>query len=160
MSQKKIGYSIHGYRYAPESFRAYYKTLGEHEKEIPLSNDQRSKLGNLCLTQGSKTALDYVKQIDRERARRCRLYMTYGFLTQEVPRTYLFSRQIRCREDAPLDKRLEVFREFKNYLAQTGGKVKTGDECRLDGHYRPVDVRERFLTADLRRPVIIWLELT
>lgn len=159
MSQKKIGYSIHGYRYAPESFRAYQKTLDGHEKEIPLSNNQRSELGNLCLTKGSKAALDYVKQIDRERARRCRLYMTYGFLTKEDSRTYLFSRQIRCREDAPLDKRLEVFRKFKDYLAQTGGKVKTGDECQLDGHYRPVDVGELYLTADFGHPVIIRLEI-
>jgi hypothetical protein len=158
MSQKKIGYSIRGYRYALESFLAYNKTASGYEKEIPLSGEQRTALGILYLTQGSKVAFDYVKRIDRERTRRCRLYMTFDFLAQEDPHTYLFCRQIKCREDATLDKRLEAFREFKDYLTQTGGNVKTGDACQLDERYRPVDVRELYLTADLKNPVVIWLK--
>ena len=160
MCVKKIGYSIRGYRYAPESFRAYRKTWNGYEKEIPLSSEQRAELGNLYLTQGSKAAFDYVKHVDRDRARKCRLYLTYGFLTQENPRTYLFSRQLRCREGAPLDKRLEVFRELKDYLTQVGGKVKTGDTCRLDEYYRPADVKGLSLTADFRHPVIVRLKIS
>jgi hypothetical protein len=159
MLQKKFGYSIHGYRYAPESFRAYHKTQGGHEIEIPLYGEQCRELGNLYLTQGDKAAFDYVKRIDRERTRRCRLYMTYGFLTQEDPHTYLFIKQLRFREGVPLNKRLEMFRELKNYLVQTGGKVKTGDKCRLDGYYRPVDVKELYLTVDFGHSVIIRLEI-
>ena len=159
MLQKKIGYSIHGYRYAPESFRAFHKTQDGHETQISLSDEQRRELGNLYLAQGDKAAFDYVKRIDRERTRRCRLYTTYGFLTQEDPHTYLFIEQLRFREGDPLNKRLELFRELKNCLAQTGGKVKTGDMCRLDGYYHPVDVKELYLTADFEHPIIIRLKI-
>lgn len=157
MSHKKPQYHIRGYRYAPESFRAYERLSSKEVKEIPLDSAQRHKLGTLHVTQGEKAAFDYVKQIDRARKRKCRLYMSYGFLTKEDYHTYLYSQQLYCREDAPVQKRLELFKQLKETLMQTQGVVLQGYECKLDEQYRPVDVKEMAKTADFSRPVIVWL---
>ena len=79
MRQTSFEYHIHGYRYAPESFHIYKGLPGQEKTELPLSDEQRYQMGYLYLTQGIKSAVDYVKHIERERERKCRLYMTYGF---------------------------------------------------------------------------------
>lgn len=160
MVQKKSSYSISGYRYAPESFRVYKGAVGGGKKEIPLSDKQRSDVGYLYLTRGFKAAVDYVKRVERERERKCRLYTTYGFLSQEEPGTCLFCKQIRCREDAPVDQRLAVFREIREYLDSIGGRVEQSVECELDGRYRPIHMKQNYLTADFDRPVMIRLIVT
>ena len=68
MSKLKFEYNIRGYRYAPESFHIYKGLPGQKKKEIPLSDEQRQQMGYLCLTEGVKSAVDYVKHIERERA--------------------------------------------------------------------------------------------
>lgn len=80
MRKTSFEYHIHGYRYAPESFRIYKGLPGQEKTELPLSDEQRYQMGYLYLTQGIKSAVDYVKHIERERERKCRLYMTYGFM--------------------------------------------------------------------------------
>ena len=79
MRKTSFEYHIHGYRYAPESFHIYKGLPGQGKTELPLSDEQRYQMGYLYLTQGIKSAVDYVKHIERERERKCRLYMTYGF---------------------------------------------------------------------------------
>lgn len=157
MVQKKLIYSISGYRYAPESFHAYKGAEKGELREIPLSDEQRSNLGYLYLTQGVEAAIAYIKRIERERERKSRLYMTYGFLTQEDPRTYLFCKDIRCRTDAPLYWSMATLRTFKEYLDSIGRRVEQSTECLLDGQYRPIAVRKKYLTADYSRPVVIYL---
>ena len=39
------------------------------------------------------------------------------------------------------------------------GRVEQSVECDLDGHYRPVNIRKHYATADLRRPVMVWLHV-
>ncbi|MBP1736762.1 MAG: hypothetical protein H6Q60_643 [Oscillospiraceae bacterium] len=157
MVQKKLIYSISGYRYAPESFRVYKGTEKGGREEIPLSDDQRSTLGYLYLTQGGEYAIAYIKRVEREREHKSRLYMTYGFLTQEDPSTYLFCKDIRCRTDAPLYWRMSTLRTFKEFLESIGGRVEQSTECLLDGQYRPNAIRKKYLTADYSRSVVIYL---
>ena len=85
MRKTSFEYHIHGYRYAPESFRIYKGLPGQEKTELPLSDEQRYQMGYLYLTQGIKSAVDYVKHIERERERKCRLYMTYGFIWLYTP---------------------------------------------------------------------------
>lgn len=158
MTHEKINYSIRGYRYAPESFLGFRLYPGGTKEEIPLSEEQRRELGTIYLTKGRGAAFGYLKRVEREWARKCQLYMTYGFMLEESPRTYLFCEQLRCREDAPLGQRLQVYREFRDHLRQQGCKVRTCVECRLDGQCRPVEIQEHYLTANLSRPVIVWLK--
>lgn len=84
MSKLKFEYNIRGYRYAPESFHIYKGLPGQKKDEISLSDEQRQKMGYLCLTEGVKSAVDYVKHIERERERKCRQYMTYGFMLKDM----------------------------------------------------------------------------
>ena len=90
MGKKGFEYEIRGYRYAPESFRAFKGLPGQKMEQIPLSGEQRRKMGYLCMTQGGKAGEQSV-------------------------------------------------------------------ECELDGNYRPVKVRKNYETADLSRPVVVWL---
>lgn len=158
MSQKKFSYAVSGYRYAPESFRAFKKSIHGDTKEIPLSAEQRSEVGTLYLTQGLKAAVDYVKRIERERERKCRLYTTYGFFSKEEPHTYLFCKEIRCRDDAPLDKKLRIFRASKDILS-SASSVRQWTECELDAHYHPVNIQSHnvTLTVDFNRPVKVFI---
>ena len=42
-------------------------------------------------------------------------------------------------------------------FALDGGRVEQLTECELDGRFRPVNVRRRYVTADLNRPVVVHL---
>ena len=109
------------------------------------------------MTKGGKAGVAYVKHIERERERKCRLYMTYGFLIKENPHRYVYCAELRCRESDPLAVRLDTLRAFRECLAQHGGRIEQSVECELDGNYRPVKVRKNYETADLSRPVVVWL---
>ena len=157
MGKKGFEYEIRGYRYAPESFRAFKGLPGQKMEQIPLSGEQRRKMGYLCITQGGKAGVAYVKHIERKRERKCRLYMTYGFLIKENPHRYVYCAELRCRESDPLAVRLDTLRAFREHLAQYGGRIEQSVECELDGNYRPVKVRKNYETADLNWPVVVWL---
>ena len=157
MGKKGFEYEIRGYRYAPESFRAFKGLPGQKMEQIPLSDEQRRKMGYLCMTQGGKAGVAYVKHIERERERKCRLYMTYGFLIKGNPHRYVYCAELRCRESDPLAVRLDTLRAFRECLAQHGGCIEQSVECELDGNYRPVKVRKNYETADLSRSVVVWL---
>ena len=105
----------------------------------------------------TQAGVAYVKHIERERERKCRLYMTYGFLVKENPHRYVYCAELRCRESDPLAVRLDTLRAFREHLAQYGGRIEQSVECELDGNYRPVKVRKNYETADLNRPVVVWL---
>ncbi len=48
MGRKRFEYEIRGYRYAPESFRAFKGLPGQKMEQISLSGEQRRKMGYLC----------------------------------------------------------------------------------------------------------------
>ena len=103
-------------------------------------------MGYLCVTQSGKAAIDYVKRIERARARKPKSFVTYGFQVREDPRRYVYAPSLRCRPDAPLTE-----------FALDGGRVEQLTECKLDGRFRPANVRRRYVTADLNRPVVVHL---
>ena len=105
----------------------------------------------------TQAGVAYVKHIERERERKCRLYMTYGFLIKENPHRYVYCAELRCRESDPLAVRLDTLRAFREHLAQYGGRIEQSVECELDGNYHPVKVRKNYETADMSRPVVVWL---
>ena len=159
MRKTSFEYHIHGYRYAPESFHIYKGLPGQEKTELTLSDEQRYQMGYLYLTQGIKSAVDYVKHIERERERKCRLYMTYGFMLKENPRSYVYCADLRCRENDPLAVRLHTLRAFREHLAQSGGRIEQSVECELDGRYRLIHTRKNYVTADFDRPIVVWLNI-
>ena len=159
MGKKGFEYEIRGYRYAPESFHAFKGLPGQKMEQIPLSDEQRRKMGYLCMTQGGKAGVAYVKHIERERERKCRLYMTYGFMLKENPRSYVYCADLRCRENDPPTVRLQTLRAFREHLAQSEGRIEQSVECELDGRYRPIHMRKNYVTADFDRPIVVWLNI-
>ena len=99
MQKNRFQYYIKGYRYAPESFHAFKGLSGHRPVEIPLSDSQRQQMGYLCVTQSGKAAIDYVKRIERARARKPKSFVTYGFQVREDPRRYVYAPSLRCRPD-------------------------------------------------------------
>ena len=159
MGKKRVKYEIRGYKYAPESFRAFKGLPGQKMEQISLSGEQRRKMGYLCMTQGGKAGVAYVKHIERERERKCRLYMTYGFMLKENPRSYVYCADLRCRENDPPAVRLQTLRAFREHLAQSEGRIEQSVECELDGRYRPIHMRKNYVTADFDRPIVAWLNI-
>ena len=123
MGRKRFEYEIRGYRYAPESFRAFKGLPGQKMEQISLSGEQRRKMGYLCMTQGGKAGVAYVKHIEREREHKCRRYMTYGFLLKDEPHRYVYCSNLRCRESDTPKERLRILRLYREHLAQTGGRI-------------------------------------
>ena len=123
-----------------------------------MSDEQRRKMGYLCMTKGGKAGVAYVKHIERERERKCRLYMTYGFLIKGNPHRYVYCAELRCRGKRPAGG-------ASGYPALRSGNVWPSTEAVLNrvwnanwmGITRPVKVRKNYETADLSRPVVVWL---
>lgn len=157
MGKKRVKYEIRGYKYAPESFRAFKGLPGQKMEQILLSDEQRQKMGYLCLTQGGKAGIAYVKHIERERARGCHYYKTYGFFLENDPRGYVYCPQLLCRESDTLKERLCILRMFREYLAKTGGRIEQSTQCEFDKNFSPVHVRKNYVVADLNRPLVVWL---
>lgn len=72
-------------------------------------------------------------------------------------KAYVYAPSLRCRPDAPLTERLGILRELRAQFALDGGRVEQLTECKLDGRFRPANVRRRYVTADLNRPVVVHL---
>lgn len=159
LGKLKFEYNIRGYRYAPESFHIYKGLPGQEKAEIPLTSEQRQQLGVLYVTQGVKSAVDYVKHIEREREQRCRKYMTYGFMLKDEPHRYVYCSDLRCREDAPLAVRLHTLRSFREHLEENEGRIEQSMECELDGHYRLRKIQKNYVVADLSQPIVVWLRI-
>lgn len=122
------------------------------------SADQDAPVVTLDLSLTAKL-MRYVKHIERERERKCRLYMTYGFMLKENPRSYVYCADLRCRENDPPTVRLQTLRAFREHLAQSEGRIEQSVECELDGRYRPIHTRKNYVTADFDRPIVVWLNI-
>ncbi len=155
MKKKRFHYSVSGYRWAPESFRAAKGLVGQPARNIPLTDAERHELGLLSLTKGPDAAIGYVKHIERARERQRRKIITYGFLTKESPGQFAYCPQLCFRADAPIGERLRVFKQIRDVLGENDGRIVTSTECELDGQYRPTNVRENTVTADFSRPLRI-----
>lgn len=159
MSKDRFEYTIRGYRYASESFQIFKGLPVQKKKEVHLSAEQRQRMGYLCITKGGKAALDYVKHIERERKQEQQWYKTYGFVLKDNPHEYVYIPNLRCSESAALQERLYILRQIREYLAREEGRVKQCTECDLDGKYRPVNIRNNYMIANLERPVVVWLHV-
>ena len=79
MKKQRFQYGISGYRWAPESFQVIKGLPGQKKKAVPLTREERQEVGCRFLTRGFQAAVGYVKHIERKRAHKGRLRVTYGF---------------------------------------------------------------------------------
>ena len=155
MKNKHFHYSISGYRWAPESFRASKRIASQPRQSIPLSFEERYEVGMLALTKGPETAIGCVKHIERARERQRRQIITYGFRAKESTRQLVYCPQLYCPSDAAIVERLRLFKKIHSVLAEKGGRTVVSTECDLDGEYRPMNIRENSVTVDFSRPLRI-----
>lgn len=155
MKEKHFHYTISGYRWAPESFRASKGLIGRPLKNVPLTFEERHEVGMLFLTKGFETAVGYVKHIERARERQRKSIITYGFHAKESARQFVYCPQLYCPSDAAIDERLHLFKTIRGAVADSGGRVVISTECDLDGEYKPTNIRENVITADFSRPMRI-----
>ena len=157
MKKQRFQYGISGYRWAPESFHVSKGLPGQKKTAVPLTPEERREVGYRFITHGFRAAVGHVKHIERKQAHKCQLYVTYGFWLQEEPQQYLYCPQTYCPADAPLAERLAVFKMIRNDLKRRACRVETSAQCELDGAYRPTRVTTNTVTADLSRPLMVWL---
>ena len=160
-----IKYSVSGYQYSPESFRAYRVLVdksgaGENEYvELDLSADQCQAIGYTYLCKGPRAAFALAKKYDRAMDRKPRLSLTYGFLDASNPSRYYFTRQLYCRLDAPLAERLSIFKRVRGCFKE-GAEYET-TTYQLDSAFKPVDAKKDkscyYHNADLSKPVLVYL---
>lgn len=158
MTKQRFQYGISGYRWAPESFCVLKGLPGKPKKAVPLAEAERSEVANQFLRYGFHPAVAYIKHLERQREHRSKRYVTYGFTTREQSRLFVYSPQLYCCADAPIQERLRVFKLVRKHLKHNNGEVETSTECELDGVYRPINVRKNVVTADFDRPIRIWLK--
>lgn len=157
MKRQRFQYGISGYRWAPESFQVIKGLPGQKKKAVPLTREECQEVGCRYLSKGFRAAVGYVKHIERERARKGQLCVTYGFWLREEPGRYLYCPQAYCRADAPLAERLAVFKMIRDDLKRRVCQVEISTQCELDGAYRPAYITMNTVTADLSRPLTVWL---
>ena len=161
--QGRIKYTCSGYKYAPESFVSFKCIIdrsgrGNHRYErLNLPREQEHEIGYAYITQGRKAAADLAKRYDRARSKTTKFFVTYGFFSAGSDRTYHFTRDLYCLPDAPIAKRFDIYKRFKEQLLAVGCKVEQSTQCELDGDYQPVNVMINYETVDITRPIIVRL---
>ena len=121
-----------------------------------MTNEERHEVGYRFISKGFRNAVAYVKHIERARARKERLHITYGFWLKGE-RGYLCCPEMNCPADATLAVRLSLFKMIRDDLKRRACQVETSTECELDGAYRPVNIKTNTVTADLSRPLTVRL---
>ena len=157
MKKQRFQYGISGYRWAPESFQVIKGLPGQKKTAVPLTHEERSEVGRRFLTEGFQAAVGYIKHIERKREHKSQLHVTYGFWLREEPGRYLYCPQAYCRAEAPLAERLGLFKMIRSDLTRRACRVESTTQCELDGASRPVHVTTNTVTADLSRPLMVWL---
>lgn len=156
MKNHRFQYGISGYRWAPESFHVLKGRPGQKKQEVPMTCEERQEVGYRFITKGFRAAVAHAKHIERARARKKQSHITYGFWLLDEQR-YLYCPQLRCPADAALTVRLSLFKMVRDDLKHRAGQVVTSTECELDGAYKPVNIKTNTVTADLSRPLTVWL---
>jgi len=161
-----IKYTCCGYKYAPESFRAYKVLVdrsgcGKHKYvQMDLTAEQRSAIGNSYICKGRKAASDLAKRYDRKMMKEQQLLITYGFLDAINPSHYHFTQQLHCKPNAPLKERHAIFKKFREYLMDDDSYVVTTHQ--LDAGFAPVSAPKKLKrpgrNADLSKPVVVYLK--
>ena len=157
--KNRIRYTCQGYRYAPESFKAYRVLVdqsgrGNHFYEkLDFTHEENTEIGYAYVTKGNDAAEAIIKRLVRKQERKPKEYMTYGFRDVENPKTCHFTQQILVRPTASITDKHRAFREFKDYLLSNGCKIKRYTSCKLDGRYQVESKEDVYDEVDITKPV-------
>ena len=122
---------LYCYKYAPESFKAFFiKGYIQHKHykekitiEISLDYNERSECGNAYCCHGVKAAMDVLKRVLRKQERNEKHYVTYGNFYVDNPKQYAFTHDLEVPDD--LQHRLYAYKEWKDFLKRTNYIART-----------------------------------
>lgn len=149
---KSMGISFFGHKYAPELFE-YARVYG---KPIILTNEDKSRLGYICITKGSGACIAEIKRIYRARLREKEL-VTIGFMIKGSKRKHCFTHSLSAYND-DLSGKFMIYKELKRYLLECAARVEIETTAVLGENYRIEDTRTRYDEIDLSRPVKIYFK--
>lgn len=180
--RKNLSFSVSFYKHAPESFNAYLVSIdhpsetragGKHSYyKIPLTSYQKSELGNLAITKGSKAACDEAKRIYRTMLRQQSnsKNLTYIYHLQGEPNQLAFVWGCSISASAPMAERLKIKREITETMQsvdwklpsrwETGALQVAGDRLAMVKKEEPpskIDPSSQFCISI--KPKDIWREL-
>lgn len=157
-----MGFAIEGYKYAPESFKAYLVVLdksGKHEVQrhcLPFTDDQNWDIGYTAICQGRAKAVDKAKRFYRERKTAARRH-AYGFGDREDSALFHYIPVLAVSLDAPLDVRLNALKRTRQHLESIGCQIEYGGKAELDGAYRIVKSEKLIYHVDMSRAAVVRL---
>jgi len=162
-NKERIRYTCRGYKYAPESFIAYRVLIDQsggsnHAYEmLPFSPEENREIGYMRITEGRERAEALIKHKVRKQEKQPRKYIAYGFRDKDASASYYYCEQLRVLPSADVKNRLTAYKKFKSYLLAQDCKISYCTEAKLDGQFRPQEVREIFSTVDITKPLVINL---
>lgn len=132
---------IYCYRYAPESFRAYFA-----KKEICLTAEERDECGTAYCTGGENAAVKALKRVIRKRERKEKLYVTYGNFYKNKLREYAFTQEL-ATDGNDLRSRLYAYKTWKDYCQSRDWKLST---CIIEeGTVNPFDGKNKAIQREI-----------
>lgn len=163
MKNKKSIYDYIGiscYKYAPESFKAYFVLSFSHgNRNIPeytqinLTYDETSICGNAFCCKGKKEAITELKKIIRKHIKNSRQYMSIGFMLKDSTQ-YIYTQQLKANKNN-LQDQLSIFKEFKQYNIEHDCKYNDYSSATLNGNYKPENIENHYSIIDISKPIII-----
>lgn len=147
---KSMGISFVAHRYAPEQFGR----LHVYKKPFYLNREKLRELGYIFITKGNDACFAEIKRLYRASLRKRRL-CTIGFMLEGSKREYCFTHNLSAFDDSLLGK-VNIYKEFKSFLLESGGKYESSATAELGADYKVERVKKHYQTADLSRPVKIY----
>lgn len=148
MKSMRISYAAH--RYAPELFTR----VRVYNKPFALEHYQLQSLGYTFITKGHEACVAEIKRLYRaslRKRRRC----TIGFMLKDHKSEYCFTRDLSAFDDKLSDK-LHIYKEFKRFMSEQGGKYAEYQSATLGADYKPEHVETHYQKVDMTRPVKIY----
>lgn len=123
-------FAVSCYRYAPESFKAFYvKEFKNGNKNIPcyteitLNSSEKSVCGNAYICKGRSAAIAELKKIIRKREQKEKHRVTYGNVLENDQTKFVYTSSLFVNADS-LENRLFAFKEWKRTVIEAGYKYQ------------------------------------
>ena len=148
-------------RYAPESFRAFWKKDSKPNTsfvEISLSPKERYMCGYPAICQGRNATMAKLKKILRKRETKQRIFLTVGFFIKDNPRRYAYAQSLLAPQ-YNLQRLFENYKQYKAEILSGFCKLESFTEAKLGACYKPEQVTTHYETLDIKRPCLVRIKI-
>lgn len=150
-----------GYKYAPEQFKAYRVTgFSNGNRNIPiyeeiiLSPDEKQECGYKLCTEGKPAAIAKLKSIMRERERKTKKSISYGYRLVDDKKRFAFIPGYGVPYDAPMSRKLDTYRKVKANMEYLNWEHVSFIEAKLGAGYSVESKTEHKEKIDKNAPMM------